>query len=108
MKQRIFNQGKGWYISASNYKDKNDRAYMNIHFAVCAEPEYKPTNDSTFTFVDIDIQEQKYTSYKGKIGLTIFKYELILPEGEFPEMDKQGKEYATQQIEIDADSLPFY
>ncbi len=108
MKQRIFNGGNGWYISASNYKDKTDKAYMNVHFAVCDEPEYKPTDGNPFTFIDIDILEQKYSSYKGKIGLTVFKYELIKPTNEIPEMDKQGKEYATQQIDIDVDSLPFY
>lgn len=108
MKQRIFNRGKGWYISASNYKDKKDKAYMTVRFAVCAEPQYTPTNDSDFTFVDIDILEQKYESFHNKMFLTVFKYELIKPTNEIPEMDKQGKEYATQQVEIDSSELPFY
>lgn len=108
MKQRIFNGGNGWYISASNYKDKTDKAYMNVHFAVCEEPEYKPTDGNPFTFIDIDILEQKYSAYKGKMGLTVFKYELIKPTNEIPEMDKQGKDYATQQIDLSPDDLPFY
>ena len=29
MKQRIFNKGKGWYISASNYKDKEDKIVIS-------------------------------------------------------------------------------
>lgn len=116
MKQRIFNKGKGWYISASNYKDKEDKAFMNVHFAKCEEPIYKKAGDNDFVFVDIDIQEMKYGAYKGKINLTVFKYELIHNDSKYTEMDKFAEEMkpysdkfgATQSIEIDESELPFY
>lgn len=123
MKQRIFNKGKGWYISASNYRDKDDKAYMNVHFAVCAEPAYKATPDSEFVFIDIDIKEQKYTSYKGKIGLTVFKYDFIQEKGNgLTEVDRQNNDFAesiqgtayeknfgaSPSLEIAPDDLPFY
>lgn len=78
MKVKIFNQGKGWYVSCTNYKDANDKAYMNLHFASskCAKPSYVD-NGRGFSVQDIDIQEAKFTSYKGKVGMTIFKYELL-------------------------------
>lgn len=76
MKQKIFNSGKGWYISASNYKDKNDKAYLNIYFPKGTEPDYVD-NGRGFSVQDIDIIEAKFTSYQGKIGLTVFKYELL-------------------------------
>lgn len=119
MKQRIFNQGKGWYISASNYRDRDDKAYMNIFFPN-TEPVYTPAGDNPFTFIDIDIQEQKYSSYKGKIGLTVFKYEIIREDG-LTEVDNQ--EYAESMstaytkrfggsvdsnMDLSPDDLPFY
>lgn len=96
MKQRIFNGGNGWYISATNYKDKTDKAYMNVHFAVCEAPVYDPPKENPFTWVDIDIKEMKYTSWKQKIGLTIFKYDLI-------EEEKLEKDVVIEESE-----LPFY
>lgn len=107
MKQRIFNRGKGWYISASNYKDKDDRAYMNVRFAVCTEPEYRPAADNPFVFKDIDIKDQKYECKDGKMYLTVFHYELAMPKGELTELDKQGDKYATS-VEIKPEELPFY
>ena len=107
MKQRIFNKGKGWYISASNYKNKDDKAYMNVRFAVCSEPEYRPSGDNPFIFRDIDIEDQKYEAYEGKMYLTVFHYKLIEPKGELTELDRQGKEYATA-VEIKPEELPFY
>ena len=122
MKQRIFSKGKGWYISASNYKDKDDKAYMNVHFAKCEEPHYEPTADSEFIFTDIDIQEQKYGAYKGKMTLTVFKYEPIQSKGALTEIDKQNGEWAeqlkgtpyadkfggSQDVDIKPGDLPFY
>ncbi len=75
MKIKIFNKGKGWYVSASNYKDSNDKAYMGLFFPY-GEPTYQE-NEKGYSVIDIDIQEAKFTSYKGKIGLTVFKYELF-------------------------------
>ena len=116
MKQRIFNKGRGWYISASNYKNKEDKAYMNVHFAVCSEPIYRPAGDNPFTFIDINIVEQKYEAYQGKIGLTVFKYEIIKPTQEgMTEMDRQEEKYAVNQeepadfnVDIAPEDLPFY
>ena len=120
MKQRIFNRGKGWYISASNYKDPDDKAYLNIFFPGNTDPAYRPTGDQGFVFIDIDIQEQKYTSYKGKIGLTVFKYEIIPNEGKLDEVDAQNNDFA-QQVrgteyeknfgavgKVEPEDLPFY
>ena len=107
MKQRIFNRGKGWYISASNYKNKDDRAYMNVRFAVCTEPTYIHVGDNPFIFKDIDIQDQKYECKDGKMYLTVFHYKLIEDNGEMTELEKQGDKYATS-VEIKPEELPFY
>ena len=29
MKVRIFNRGRGWYVSGSNYQDSEDKAFEN-------------------------------------------------------------------------------
>ena len=122
MKQRIFNKGRGWYISASNYKDKDDKAYMNVHFAVCTEPTYRPAGDNPFTFIDIDIIEQKYEAYQGKMTLTVFKYEIVKPTSKLTEVDQQNEEFAesiqctvyadnfggSQDVDLSPDDLPFY
>lgn len=120
MKQRIFNKGKGWYISASNYHDKDDKAYMSVYFPNGTEPQYKPVGDNEFTFIDIDILEQKYTSYKGKIGLTVFKYEHIKSDSKLTEVDKQNEEFAQAvkgteyeknfgaKVDLSPDDLPFF
>ncbi len=124
MKQRIFNRGMGWYISASNYKDREDKAYMNVHFALCEEPHYEALPHSDFVFIDIDIHEQKYGSYHNKMTLTVFKYDLIESTGEKDRVEKQNKEYSeaiqdtayTQKFGgskdysevVSPDDLPFY
>lgn len=75
MKQKIFNRGRGWYIPASNYKDPQDKVYINLYFPY-GQPEYVES-DKGYSAIDIDIQEGKFTSYKNNPGLTIFKYELL-------------------------------
>lgn len=114
MKQKIFNQGKGWYISATNYKDREDKAYMNLHFSKnhCFEPEYID-NGRGFSVQDIDIEEAIFTSYKGKIGLTIFKYELLtnislLNENEPYTSNFGGNRDTLGDNIIEPDDLPFY
>lgn len=111
MKQKIFSKGKGWYISANNYKDKEDKCYINLYFPKGTEPMYID-NGRGFSVKDIDIQEMKFTSYKGKAGVTIFKYSMIEDNESFTESVK-GTEYAknfgaTQSIEIDESELPFF
>lgn len=110
MKQRIFNKGKGWYISASNYKDKEDKAYMNVHFAKCEEPTYQKAGDNEFTFADIDIIEQKYGAYKGKITLTVFKWEYTeRKDNGLTEVEEQNGKYAeSHNLDLSPDDLPFY
>ncbi|MBR2653989.1 MAG: hypothetical protein IKD59_05470 [Lachnospiraceae bacterium] len=76
MKVRIFSKGQGWYISATNYKDNQDKCYINVHFVQHTEPEYID-NGRGFSTLEIDIQEAKFSSYHGKAGLTIFKYEIL-------------------------------
>ena len=79
MKLRIFNKGQGWYVSATNYKDNTDKAYMNVHFGNHDEPipDNVAIENSGFTFTDIDVQEAKFGAYKGKISFTVFRYEPI-------------------------------
>lgn len=80
MKLRIFNKGNGWYVSATNYKNNTDKAYMNIHFTDNSDPipDNVAIENSGFTFTDIDVMEAKFGAYKGKITMTIFRYEPIL------------------------------
>lgn len=96
MKQKIFSKGKGWYISANNYKDKEDKCYINLYFPKGTEPMYID-NGRGFSVKDIDIQEMKFTSYKGKAGVTIFKYSMI----------DDTEEYSPK-VEIDESELPFF
>lgn len=96
MKQKIFSKGKGWYISANNYKDKEDKCYINLYFPKGTEPMYID-NGRGFSVKDIDIQEMKFTSYKGKAGVTIFKYSMV----------EDAKEYSPN-VEIDESELPFF
>lgn len=120
MKQKIFSKGKGWYISASNYKDKEDKCYINLYFPKGTEPQYKD-NGRGFSVKDIDIQEMKFGCYKGKAELTIFKYELIEEPAEDPVETEnrsfsesvRGTEYeknfgSSQNVDISPDDLPFF
>lgn len=113
MKLKIFNRGKGWYVFATNHKDPNDIAYMNVFFpSTCPEPvaEY---NDKNYSVKDIEVIEGKYTSYKKTIGLTIFKYELLtdkdLDERQYqvPLNDGNSDMFGRQNT-INTDDLPFY
>lgn len=117
MKQKIFSKGNGWYISATNYKDEKDKAYINLFFPKNSDPFYQD-NGRGFSVKDIDIQEAKFTSYKGKVGLTIFKYEEL---SELPMTEENAKGgYADVRLNngdtdmfgsknyIDSDELPFY
>lgn len=81
------NKGKyGWYTTATNYKDKEDKAYVNLYFPKDTEPM-----DGT---EQINPIEWKLTSYKGKVGMTVFKYTLI---------EKQDNE-----VKVEPSELPFY
>lgn len=106
MKQTIFSKGKGWYISATNYKDQNDKAYINLYFPKNTEPMYQD-NGRGFSVKTIDIEEAKFTSYQGKPGMTIFKFSEVEKEpvqAITREQTNNGGGYA----EIKSDDLPFY
>ena len=103
MKQRIFNSGKGWYISATNYHDEKDKAYVNLYFPKNTEPDFNPNNKG-YSAIDIDIIESKFTSYRGKVGLTVFKYELI---GEYF-VNTQDDMNANYDLELNPEDYPFY
>ena len=113
MKTRMFNRGKGWYVSANNYKDPNDKAYMNVHFTRdCGEPVVD-MNDKGYSVKDIEVLEGKYNSYKGVIGLTVFKYELLsdinLEEKQYqtPLNDGDSDMFGRKNV-IEENDLPFY
>ena len=80
MKVRIFNRGKGWYISCVNWKDKEDKAYINVHFAHKDDPIPNNVNmqNSGYDFTDIDVLEAKFECYEKKPSMTVFKYEPFL------------------------------
>lgn len=119
MKQLIFRSKLGgWYIYGTNYKYKQDVAYCNLFFPKNSEPM---ATDMTKKLL-IDIQEAKFTSYKNKLGLTIFKYEQ-LSENELNDevsiYDKDTQEIDTsmmggeksksgEYVDIKSEDLPFY
>lgn len=109
MRVKIFNRGKGWYISATNYKNPEDKAYMNLFFAKCDEPMAMPT-DKGYSVTDIDILEAKFSAYQGKMGMTIFKYSFV--ENNVPQAQKtaQNSFYNSpkQDVNVKPDDLPFF
>ena len=113
MKVIIFSKGKGWYISCSNYKDDKDKAYINLFFPKASAPSYKD-NGQGFSVKAIEIEEGKFTSFKSKPGLTVFKYREveIQQKKEQPQEDisKFGGSRADsgKDIGIEPDDLPFY
>ena len=108
MKQKIFNRGNGWYISGSNYKNKEDKAYISLFFPRESDPEYHETENG-FMAKDIDILEAKFTSYNGKPGMTIFKYVEIKSESEPKQTITRKQDYTGGGYEeIKSEDLPFY
>ena len=93
MKVRLFNKGKGWYESVTNYKDKEDKAYVNYHFTNHTEPPYED-NGMGYSILDIDLQEWKHSCYKGKVGVTVFRYQFVTKEpDETNMMSESGRRY---------------
>lgn len=111
---KIFNRGKGWYILCSNYKDETDKAYVNLFFPNHMEPSYID-NGRGFSVQDIDIAEAKFTSYQGKVGLTVFKYQMAKPRVEGQPWDERYTttvkvDHGANGAEIsgiDTEDLPF-
>lgn len=112
MKQRIFNRGKKWYISCSNYKDENDKSYVNLFFPGNTEPKYVD-NGRGFSSKLIDIEEAKFTSYHEKPELTIFKYRELEEEPRETKSDQVAlndgkKDMFGGNTIISTEELPFY
>lgn len=112
MKQIVFKGQYGWYIIANNFKDKNDIAYVNLFFPKNSEPFGEEKAHKW-----IDIEEASFTSYKGKVGLTIWKYKETASPKE--ESEKKLEQFAKDndlnftieeppEIDISSDNLPFY
>lgn len=102
MKMRVYRSSKGgWYLFGSNYKDKNDKAYCNVFFPQNSEPN---TNGD---YAYLDILEAKGTSYKGKFGLTIFKYEFAKEEAT-SQVEEPSQNVGSGSLDISSDDLPFY
>ena len=110
MKLRIRNNGNGWYEYVTNYKDKEDKCYNNIHFTKeCIEPQI------TGDYCDIEIIEGWHTCYKGKIGTCIKQYRMIENSQEFTGLKSKSDEdrryeeaKGAEQITLNPDDLPFY
>ena len=93
MKQRIFNKGRGWYISAKNRYDKEDRAYMNVFFPMRNQPDRLPLPGEAYSFVDIEIIGHKFEAYNGKIQLKVFEYNLIATCDDVSQQNDAQEEY---------------
>lgn len=86
----FINKGKyGWYTTAKNRNDKEDKAYVNLFFPKNTDPA-----EGTEEITPI---EWVLTCYKGKVGMTVFKYEIV--NG----ITTEGKD-----VKIEPDALPFY
>lgn len=87
------NKGKyGWYTTAKNYKDENDKAYVNLFFPKDTEPL-----EGTESITPV---EWRLTCYKGKVGMTIFKYNVN-------NKDETGK-FGNPNTVIESNDLPFF
>ena len=121
MKQRMFNRGKGWYTTATNYQDENDKTYVNFKFAKGNEPQ-AVIGAQGYAVLDLDILEQKYICKEGKVGVFIFKYTVVEPNQKVTvqttlssdgrdvmgHIDTQAHKISEPDITIDDDELPFY
>ncbi len=89
------NKGKyGWYTTARNRNDKEDKYYVNLFFPKNTEPA-----DGTEA---IDPVEWTLTCYKGKVGMTIFKYNPVRKEKDDTE------KFGNPNVTIESSELPFY
>lgn len=98
MRQRIFSRGKGWYVSGTNHYDEKDKAYMNVSFPMRNGPTRYPEPGEDYSWVDIEIIKGKFESYKGKICLKVFEYDLV---GTID--DAQNEQNGGQQTQLDPD-----
>ena len=83
------NKGQyGWYTTAKNRNDKEDKAYVNLFFPKNSDPAVGTK--------EIDAIEWRLTCYKGKVGMTIFKYEPCAEGG------------LEKDVKIEPNDLPFF
>lgn len=97
MKLYINNGTYGWYTTAKNYKDDKDKQYVSLYFPKGSEP-----GEDTKA---INPKEWKLTCYKGKVGMTIFSYEIMDEDNSMMGGDRAN---SGESIGIDSDALPFY
>lgn len=96
MKLYISKGKYGWYTTAKNYKDKDDKQYVNLYF---------PKNSDPAENVEcINPIEWGLSCYKGKVGITIFKYQAI------DENNDMGGDRAAigKDVGIEPSDLPFF
>lgn len=96
MKLYISKGKYGWYTIAKNYKDKEDKKYVNLFF---------PKNTDPAENVEcIKPIEWALDCYKGNVGMTIFKYECI------DENNDMGGDRAAigKDVGIEPNDLPFF
>jgi len=106
MKTRIYRGQYGYFIVAKNYKDKDDKQYVNIHFVEGKEPMV------TGDYIDINVIDGWLTCYKGKVGFTIKEYEISKSYSNDLSVE-DGYELNTEKFggkieNISPDELPFY
>ena len=108
MKVRIFSKGKGWYISATNYKNREDKAYMSVRFPMKDEPIYK-TQERGFDFTDIDVIEAKFEAKEGKMVMSVFKYMPVYTQPVQQTLTGDGRDVTGHtDVNISPEELPFY
>lgn len=109
MKQLIFKGQYGWYIIADNYKDKTDVSFINLYFPRGSEPLGQEKEKKW-----IDIQNMSFTSYKGKVGATIFAYTETCSPKESADNKAKVEQFIEDnnigdvKVDISSDNLPFY
>lgn len=95
----------GWYTTARNRNDKDDKQYVNLFFPKHTEPQ-----DGT---EQINPIEWTLTCFKGKVGMTIFKYQVGAYASEIEGVpkkdvkDENGK-FGNPNVTIESSELPFY
>ena len=116
MKLKIYNNGKGWYTVAKNYKDKEDKAYLSVFFPPnrCDEPNGTQNEKGKSAY--IEIEEASINSYQNKAsGFTIFKYREIEDQHNIERntmeritLEKRQNSSGTSYAGLKQDDLPFY
>ena len=93
------NKGQyGWYTTAKNRNDKEDKKYVGLFFPKNTEPQ-----EGTECINPI---EWALSCYKGNVGMTIFKYEI---ENNVQDSSKMGGSRSDSYSGvIEPSELPFY